>query len=323
MLRVVFMGTPEFAVPTLEALHDKHEVVAVVSLADKPRGRGNKVSPTPVKSCAQKLGLAVYQPARVRDEAFLEEMTRLAPDVIVVAAYSRLIPAYLLNLPRLGCLNLHPSFLPRYRGAIPVPAAIMHGDKIAGVTVFRMDEGYDTGDLLMWKEENIGEDDTGSQLLERLSKIGAQVVLDTLQALEENTVSPLRQDDIPEGYQRGNILYTKPLSKDDLIIDWSKSAIDISNFVRALMDAPTATTVWQGEVLKVGKVLPFDEQLFSAVGDVVPGKIVHLAKGKGPVVATGDGYAVLAKVKPAGKGWMDGWAFVQGRHLNIGDIIGK
>ena len=316
------MGTPEFAVPTLRALHAHHQVLAVVSLADKPRGRGNKVSPTPVKACALELGLPIYQPARVRDEAFLQEMASLQPDVIVVAAYSRLIPPFLLELPRYGCLNLHPSFLPRYRGAVPVPAAIMQGDTQVGVTVFRMDEGYDTGDLLLWREESVGASETGTQLLERLAGVGAEVVLQTLQGLEQGTIVPVPQETIPAGFQRGNILYTKPFTKESLAIDWSASALDIANKVRALMELPTATTMWQGEVLKLGEVRPFPEEGVSVPSGAVPGQIICLAKGQGPVVLTGQGLVVLAKVKPAGKGWMDGWSFAQGRHLEPGARLG-
>ena len=321
-MRVVFMGTPDFAVPTLQALHRGHQVLAAVSLADKPRGRGKKISPSPVKACALELGLPVYQPARVRDEDFLREMRRLEPDVIVVAAYSRLIPAALLELPRYGCLNLHPSYLPRYRGAIPVPAAIMHGDKRAAVTVFRMDEGYDTGDLLLWREEDIGAEETGTQLLRRLADVGAQAVLDTLQGLENGSIAPIPQDSIPAGFQRGEVLYTKPLTKDDLSVDWNKSAEDISNFVRALMDTPAASTLWRGEVLKVGEIRPynFDMEMHERS---VPGQIVSIAKGQGPVAAAGQGYVLLAKVKPAGKGWMDGWSFAQGRRPEIGECLGK
>ncbi len=320
MLRVVFMGTPEFAVPTLEALHSHHQVMAVVSLADKPRGRGHKVSPTPVKECAQKYGLRVLQPARVRDEAFLEEMAKLAPDVIVVAAYSRLIPSRLLQLPRFGCLNLHPSYLPRYRGAVPVPAAIMNGDSMAGVTVFRMDEGYDTGDLLLWRESPIGARETGSQLLERLSKVGAELVLETLQGLEAGTLTPIPQETIPEGFQRGEIAYTKPFSKESLLIDWQQSPERVSNFVRALMDVPTAATTWQGEVLKVGEALPMSEEIGD---DAVPGQVVQAVKGQGLVVAVKGGAVLLTRLKPAGKGWMDGGAFVAGRRVDLGTILGQ
>lgn len=321
-MRVIFMGTPEFAVPTLRALQAHHQVLAVVSLADKPRGRGNKVSPTPVKACALELGLPVCQPARVRDEAFLQEMASLKPDVIVVAAYSRLIPPFLLELPRYGCLNLHPSFLPRYRGAVPVPAAIMHGDTKVGVTVFRMDAGYDTGDLLLWREESVEERETGTQLLDRLARIGAEVVLQTLQGLEQGSVQPVPQDTIPAGFQRGDVLYTKPFSKESLVIDWGAAAQDIANKVRALMDLPTATTLWQGEILKLGEVRPFPAEGVSVPPEAVPGQIVSLAKGQGPVVLTGQGLVLLARVKPAGKGWMDGWSFVQGRRVEPGAQLG-
>ena len=303
-MRVVFMGTPEFAVPSLEALAREFQVLAAVSQPDRPRGRGLKLSPTPVKKRALELGIPVLQPARVRDPEFLEELQRLAPEAILVAAYSRLIPPSILELPRHGCVNLHPSLLPRYRGAIPIQAAVMHGDPVTGITTFRMDEGYDTGDLLLQVEVPLGPEETGGELAARLAMLGAEVLVDTVRGLEAGALQPRPQV--------GEADYTRPLRKEDLVVDWSRPADQVRNFLRALAHEPAATTGWKGEPLKLGRaqVGPGPE------GE--PGTVVALEKGLGPVVATGAGALVLREVKPSGKGWMDGWAFVQGRRVEPG-----
>jgi len=306
-VRVVFMGIPEFAVPSLEELARAFEVQAVVSQPDRPRGRGLKRVPTPVKSRALELGLPVLQPARVRDPEFLEEMRRLAPDVILVAAYSRLIPPTILDMPRLGCVNLHPSLLPRYRGSIPIQAALMHGDSVTGITTFRMDEGYDTGDLLLQVEVPIRADENGEELAHRLARLGAEVLVDTVRGLEAGTLQ--RRPQASEGD------YTRPLRKEDLVVDWDLPAAQICNFVRALAHQPAASTAWAGETLKVGRAQVVAQTPAPAAE---PGTVVALEKAKGPVVACGQGTVLLRELKPSGKGWMDAWAFVHGRSLQPG-----
>ncbi len=310
-MRVVFMGTPEFAVPSLEELARAFEVQAVVSQPDRPRGRGLNLAPTPVKRRALELGLPVLQPARVRDPGFLEQMRLLAPDVILVAAYSRLIPPALLELPRLGCVNLHPSLLPRYRGAIPIQAALMHGDAVTGITTFQMDEGYDTGDLLMQVEVPIQADENGEDLSRRLAHLGAGVLVDTVRGLGAGTLQ--RRPQPAEGD------YTRPLRKEDLVVDWALPATQVGNFVRALAHQPGASTGWAGQALKVGLAQVASPPPGQAA---IPGTVVALEKGRGPVVACGEGAVLLREVKPPGKGWMDGWAFVQGRNLQPGARFG-
>lgn len=303
-MRVVFMGTPEFAVPSLEALARAFDVRAAVSQPDKPRGRGHKVSPSPVKAKALELGIPVLQPLKVRDPEFVDELKRLDPEIILVAAYARLIPPSILDLPPHGCVNLHPSLLPRYRGALPIQAPIMNGDAVTGLTTFRMDEGYDTGDLLMQVETPIGPDETGEELSRRLAVEGAEVLVQTVRGLADGSL--VRRPQPAEGD------YTKPLKKEDLVVDWSRPAVRVRNFVRALAQEPGATATWQGEPMKLGRA----EVVPDATGE--PGSIVRLERGRGPVVATGDGGVLLLQVKPSGKGWMDGWAFVQGRRLEPG-----
>lgn len=326
-MRVVFMGTPEFAVPSLEALAQHHDVVAVVSQPDKPKGRGNKLAAPAVKEKALALGLTCLQPLRVRDKDFLDKMAELKPDVILVAAYSRLIPQSLLDLPRLGCINLHPSLLPRYRGAIPVQAAIMNGDTRTGITTFRMDAGYDTGKILLQRETDLNAKETGTQLLERLAQLGAEVLLETVQGLENGTVS--------EHCQEGESEYTKPLGKGDLLINWSWPATRVANFVRALAEVPAAGTLWNGQPLKIRECVVCPEAEIQAalpnltlpeveanIEQASPGQIVALCKGHGPVVRCGQGCVLLQSLKPAGKGWMEGWPFVVGRKIALGELMG-
>ena len=306
-MRVVFMGTPEFAVPSLEALAEAFDVRAVVSQPDRPRGRGQRLAAPPVKQRALELGLPVLQPARVRDPEFFEELRRLAPEVILVAAYSRLIPPGILELPPLGCINLHPSLLPRYRGAIPIQAAVMNGDPVTGITTFVMDEGYDTGDLLLQVEEPVGAEETGQELAGRLAQLGARVLVETVRGLAGGTL--IRRP------QPAEADYTKPLRKEDLGVDWSRRSEEVRNFIRALAHEPAASASWRGEPVKLGRAEVFP----GPTGE--PGTVVALEKGRGPVVATGDGAVLLTELKPSGKGWMDGWSFVLGRRPELGSRL--
>lgn len=311
-MRVLYMGTPQFAVPSLIKLAERFEVVAVVTQPDKPKGRGNKLTPPPVKTAALELGLPVYQPLKVRDPEFLSLVEKLQPDIILVAAYAKLIPKTLLELPRLGCVNLHPSLLPRHRGAIPVQAAIMAGDKITGISTFIMEEGYDTGAILLSKEVEIDPQESGSELMERLAVIGADVLVETALGLEAGTLQAQPQ--------QGEFNYTKPFKREDLFIDWRKSSEEVANFVRALYSEPEAATLHNGQVLKVGQA-PIAN--WDVASNAAPGQVLGQVKGQGYVVATGQGAVLLKLVKPAGKGWMDGAAFMAGRRLSVGDILGN
>lgn len=315
-MRIIYMGTPEFAVPSLELLNKRFEVLAAVSQPDKPKGRGNKLTPPPVKVKAMELGIKVMQPLKVRDEAFIAELRAMNPDVIMVAAYSRLIPKTILDLPRFGCINLHPSFLPRYRGAIPVQAAIMNGDTVTGITTFRMDEGYDTGDILIQHSVDIKPGETGTELLERLARLGAEALAETAEGLEKGILEPVKQV--------GEAEYTKPLKKEDLFVNWTMPAIRVTNFIRALYAEPCAQTLFEGQPLKLGKAVPADDTCeASGFADAAPGTIIAIRKGKGPVVKCGEGAVILEQVKPSGKGWMDGASFVNGRRLSPGAALGN
>lgn len=308
MLRTVFMGSPEFAVASLQRVFDESQLLAVYTQPDKPRARGNKMLPTPVKTRALELGVPVHEPARIRDEEVLAHLKELNPDVILVVAYAKLIPKTLLDLPRFGCINVHPSLLPRYRGAIPLQAAVMNGDAETGVCTFFMDVGYDTGDIIKMVRTPIGPEETGEQLSERLAVMGADLLSETMRSLERGDFTRTQQPEEAEGG------YTKPLVKGDLVIDWNWPAARVSNFVRALANEPGAQTWANNAPLKVARAT-----LHEGRGE--PGEVLGPVKGKGFAVACGQGAVLLETVKPAGKGWMPAWSYWQGNQVKPGDRL--
>lgn len=311
-MRTVFMGSPEFAVTSLEAVHRETELLAVYTQPDKARGRrGKTLVPTAVKARALELGVPVYEPKRIRDEAVIAQLRDLKPDVILVVAYAKLIPKEILELPRWGCINVHPSLLPRYRGAIPLQAAIFNGDEETGVCTFFMDEGYDTGDLIVARRTSLGPDETGTELSERMALMGAEVLLETLELLRQGDPPRKPQPAEAEGG------YTKPLRKEDLQLDWSLPAKAVRNRIRGLADEPGAVTYLpSGESLKVGQARLAEESVSGQ-----PGQVLGFVKGQGPLVACGSGALVLQRLKPAGKGWMDGVSFWNGKRVQVGDRL--
>lgn len=235
-MRVVFMGTPDFAVKSLDAvLKAGHEVKGVITQPDRPKGRGKKMLPPPVKERALQLGLPFYQPQSVKDEAFLALLKRLEAEVIVVAAYGRILPQSVLELPLFGCINVHGSLLPQYRGAAPIQRAILNGDKETGVTIMQMAAGMDTGDILLKKAVPIGENDTTGQLFERLAYLGGELLVDALEALAAGRLQREKQNE-------AEATYAPMLSKTDEIIDWQKPAYILHNQVRGLNPTPGAYT---------------------------------------------------------------------------------
>ena len=309
------MGSPEFAVDSLNKVHELTDLLAVYSQPDKVRGRrGNKLVPTAVKKRALELGLPVHEPKRIRDQAVIEELRAYQPDVILVVAYAKLIPPEILELPKFGCINVHPSLLPRYRGAIPLQASIFSGDTETGVCTFFMDEGYDTGDIIVTRKTLLGKDETFSELASRLAKVGADVLGETIGLLESgNEIPRVAQPTEAEGG------YTKPLKKADLVLDWTRPAEEVRNRIRGLADEPSASTrMANGDALKIAGSLLADPEFHGE-----PGEIIGVVKGKGPVVACGSGALILTKVKPAGKGWMDGFSLWNGKRVAKGDILGQ
>lgn len=305
------MGSPEFAVPSLDRVYQDTELLAVFSQPDKPRGRrGRELEPTAVKRRALELGVPVYEPKRIREDEVVSLLRGYRPEAIFVVAYAKLIPAVILEMPKYGCINVHPSLLPRYRGATPLQAALFNGDSETGVCTFFMDEGYDTGDLIVVERTPIGEEENFSQLSSRLARMGADVLAKTIKELQAGTALRQKQPAEAEGG------YTKMLTKDELVIDWSQPAQVVRNRIRGLADDPCASTfLASGEGLKVGRVSLTE-------GSGKPGEVLGLAKGKGPVVACGQGALTLEMLKPAGKGWMDGSSFWNGGKITAGDLLG-
>ena len=305
-MKIVFFGTPEFAVPALQALVDSgYEVAGVFTQPDKPKNRGMKLLPTPVKECACTHGIPVYQPRTLRDGEALELLRRLEPDLIVVAAYGKIFPREILELPRLGCVNIHSSLLPKYRGAAPINWAILTGEERTGVTLMYMAEGLDTGDMLASAETEIDLAEDAAQLHDRLAQMGARLLTDTLPALENGTARAVPQDD-------AGSCYAPMLSKELSPIDWSRTARQIHDQVRGLVPWPSAVTQLDGIRCKVLRTAITGETSGKA-----PGSILQADK-RGLKVACGDGRVLeLLEVQPDGKKRMAASAFLAGHPIAV------
>ena len=305
-LRVVFMGSPEFSVPTLRALNGAFQVTGVVTQPDKPKGRGRKASPTPVKAAAVDLGLPVAALKDVSSDEGMGLLAQWSPEVIVVAAYGKILPAPILTLPPMGCVNLHASLLPRYRGASPINAAILSGDKTTGVCTIVMDQGMDTGDILLKREIPIGEEDTAGSLHDRMLKPGAELVVETLQLMAKNAVTP-------EPQNHAEATYTRPLSKADGRIDWSMDADYLARLIRAMNPWPGAFSYLSGDIIKIWSAR-------AERGNATPGMIKEIGEA-GVTVGTGAGVLILRELQAAGKKRLPAHQFVLGKRLNPGDTF--
>ncbi|MEJ2683867.1 MAG: methionyl-tRNA formyltransferase [Candidatus Sulfobium sp.] len=307
-MRVIFFGTPDFAVPSLKILLDAgQDVVAVVTRPDRARGRGRRLSPPPVKELAEAGGLQVIQPAAIRDREFAGELSSLRPDVIVVVAYGRIVPPPILKLPPLGCVNVHASLLPKYRGAAPLQWAIINGEKKTGVTTMLMDEGLDTGDILLQQETEIGEEENAMALGERLSVLGASLLSRTLEGLKNGAIKPRPQSGEPS--------YAPPMKKQDGRIEWSLPARDLFNFIRGTYPWPGAYCSFQDERVTVVKASVAEED-----GDCVPGAVMGISAGA-VSVCTGKGILQVLDLKPLGKKVMSAGAFIRGRRAREGAVF--
>ncbi|HOM82773.1 MAG TPA: methionyl-tRNA formyltransferase [Armatimonadota bacterium] len=306
-MRVVYMGTPEFAVPALQALHGAgYEIALVISQPDRPRGRGRQANPTPVAATARELGLPLLQPAKVNDPEVVEQVQELAPDAIVVAAFGQILRKPLLQIPAIGCVNIHASLLPQYRGGSPVQHALLAGERVTGITIMLMDEGMDTGPILMQREVLISPEDTAGTLLDRLARVGADLLLEALPALAAGRLEPTPQD-------ASRATYAPNLSREDARIDWSSSAEKIRNQVRAFSPKPGAWAEFRGKEVKIWRA-----RVDSDATDASPGQIVAI----GPEsirVATGEGTLWLEEVQEAGKSRMGAGAFARGARLAPGE----
>lgn len=337
MKKVVFMGTPDFAAGILEALIEAgYEVSSVFTQPDKPRGRGKSLQMSPVKELAQRHGIFVCQPRRIREAENADLLRDLKPDFIVVAAYGQIIPQEILDIPPLGCLNVHASLLPAWRGAAPIQWSILAGDRETGVTIMRMDAGLDTGDIISQTRVRIADDETGGSLFDRLMGVGADLLTGTMKEIEAGRATYTPQP------KESPTPYSAQMSKKSGLIDWTRSAAEIERTVRALSPWPSAFTYDQGKLLKIWKasVVPFDETGEPTGGQEAsrasaqhadgqsgqqttpaPGTIVRVDK-KHLYVQTGDGLLALIDLQPEGKKRMPVDAYLRGYHPAEGDLLG-
>lgn len=314
MLRVLFLGTPAFACPALAAVHKAgHTVVAAVCQPDKPAGRGQQLTAPPIKPLAESLGIPVLQPRRIRRPEVVAELRALAPDVIVTAAFGQILSADVLAVPRLGALNVHASLLPRWRGAAPIHRAVLAGDPDTGITIMWMDEGLDTGDMMLRRPVPIGALDTTGSVHDRLAALGGELIVQALGLVEKGTAPRVPQD-------HSQATYAHKLTRADEWLDWSQPAAALARQVRGLHPWPVAYTDWNGGTLKVWQAVPWEGKLPGAGG--VPGAVVGVERGRGPLVATGDGVLLLTELQPEGKRRMDGVAFLAGHKLEPGTRLG-
>lgn len=306
------MGSPLFACPSLEALAgSSHEVIRVVTQPDRPAGRGRALRPPPVKELAEKLGIQVIQPAKVKTEEFINRMQAINPDIFVVVAYGKILPQSLLDVPKHGSINVHASLLPKYRGAAPVTWAIINGDEITGITTMLMDAGMDTGDILLKREEDIQPDDTAGSLYERLAEVGAELAAETLEKLEAGKITPIKQDD--------SLAQKAPLlKKSDGCVEWNLPALKIHNHIRGMNPWPGAYTFMSEKTVKlhvsnVADGLEADESS-------KPGQVLEAGK-RGIVVATGDGAIIITELQAAGGKRMTASEFLKGHKLEPGTFF--
>lgn len=310
MTRIIFMGTPTFAVPSLKMLADQHHVVGAVTQPDRPAGRGRGLRQSSVKQAALERDLPVFQPQSLRTAEALKRLADWKPDAIVVAAFGQLLPQEVLDLPPRGALNVHASLLPRWRGAAPVAAAILAGDEMTGVTIMRMDAGLDTGPILAQREEPIRPNDTRATLTKRLSQLGADLLVESLPAYLTGDLQPQPQPS--EG-----VTFADQLRKKDGRLDWSRAAIQLDRQVRAFNPWPGTFTFWHGRRLKVVQATPLPDWQ----GDASPGTVVGV-DDKAAIV-TGEGALRLEKVQLAGKRAMEIKPFLRGRRDFIGSRLGR
>jgi methionyl-tRNA formyltransferase len=302
-LKLVFFGTPEFAVLPLQTLlSSNHEILAVVTQPDRQSGRGRHMKPSPVKLEAQKAGIRILQPQSVKDENFISELKSFNPSAIVLVAYGQILPAAIIDLPKRGCINIHASLLPAYRGAAPVNWAIINGEKKTGITIMLMDEGMDTGPVLLQDEIEIRESDTTGTLYLKLSEIGADLLISLLNDLEGGNVTPHAQT--------GEVSYAPVLKKTDGLLNWSRSAKDICNFIRGMNPWPGAYSYIEGERIKLLSARPTDD-------NGPEGVIKKISKDE-LIVSAGNGAVSILELQPSGKPAMPIRAFLQGRKLKEG-----
>lgn len=311
-MKVVFMGTPDFAVPSLEALYNgKFNILGVVTQPDRPKGRGQKLKPSPVKEKAQELGLEVFQPNKIKEPEFISFLENLKPDFIVVVAFGQILPKAILTIPKFGCINVHASLLPKYRGAAPIHWAVINGEKETGVTTMFMDEGLDTGDMLLKENITITSEMTTGELHDKLALVGGQLLVQTLHKLQKSEI-------IPEPQDEKKSCYASLLKGEHEIIQWHRDSEDIHNLIRGMNPWPGAYTFYKGLRLKIWRSNLKNAERGSTAQ---PGSI--LAKDiEGFWVQTKDKPLLITQVQPAGKKVMSAKDFFNGYKLELGQVLG-
>jgi len=310
-MKIVFMGTPEFAAISLQELIKHHEVTAVITQPDRPAGRGKKLMPPPVKEVALSAGIEVYQPAKIRDKAFIETLSEIQADIFVVVAYGQILPRAILEMPKYGAINVHASLLPKYRGAAPIQWAIIDGETESGVTIMQMDEGLDTGPMLLKESVAITSNETGESLHDKLADIGAGALIKALELISLGKTNLIPQDDSMS-------TYAHMLSRDTGQIDWTKSAAQIERLVRGLYPWPSAFSSLDGfGKIKVIKATVLSDEFKDSNQDD-PGTIIDIDNKKGLLVATGSGILLIERIQVSGKKEMDVSAFLLGNNIQKG-----
>jgi len=305
-MKIIFMGTPDFAVGTLKALiESEHEVCAVVTQPDKQKGRGKVLQATPVKEIAAEAGIPVYQPRRVKEPEFLQMLDEIRADVIVVVAFGQIIPKEMLNMKPYGCINVHASLLPKYRGAAPIQWAVIQGEKESGVTTMQMDEGLDTGDMLLQAVIPLEKKETGGSLYDKLKQEGAELLMQTLEGLQNGSIMARKQGETTTEY-------AKMLKKEMGLIDWNKDAIEIERLIRGLNPWPSAFTHFNGKTLKI-----WQADVMEGKTGKQPGTIMGIFKDS-IQVQTGNGVLSLRELQIEGKKRMDAGAFLRGYQIKEG-----
>ena len=308
-MNIIFMGTPEYAETIMKTLVNRHNVITVVTKPDKPSGRGHKTQPSPVKRLAQSLSIPVLQPEKVRVQSFYDMMKSYSPDAIVVAAYGKILPKQLLDLPPLGCINVHASLLPKYRGAAPIQCAIMNGETETGVTIMRMDEGIDTGDMLLKSRIRIEPDETYGSLLSRLADIGAEVLIEALKQIENNTVSIEKQND-------ADSCYASTINREMCVINWNSPSVQIINLIRALNPEPCAVTPNNGMKIWMAETFQNDQSHKNAL----PGEIISGDK-RGLAVKTADSAILIKELQAKGGKRMPAADYLRGHDMPLGFLL--
>ncbi|WP_250673315.1 methionyl-tRNA formyltransferase [Paraclostridium ghonii] len=310
-MKIVFMGTPEFAVPCLQKIIDEgHEVVSVVTQPDKPKGRGKKLAMPPVKELALKYDIPVYQPLKAREESFVETLKELNPELIVVVAFGQILPKSILNIPKYGCVNVHASLLPRYRGAAPLNWVIINGEEKTGVTTMYMDEGLDTGDMILKSEIPLDDEITAGELHDKMMIDGAQVLKETIDLISKGQAPREKQNN-------ENTCYSPIMNKSLGNIDWNKSAKDIHNLIRGINPWPSAYTTYEAQTMKIWKTKVINEN-----SDKKPGTILSVGK-EGIEVSTGEGSIQIKEIQMSGKKRMEVHEYIKGNNINTDVILGS